>query len=223
MLERSNYLIRTFERIKLKSAPAYHRIISANSKLVIEGPPRCGNSSALRLVVSNNPTYKKRIATHIHRSFQIYYAMKYKVPAVVMLPSPKFSTVSHASLLCQLGQVNATTPKEQEQLLKLCILEYLVFTMNVFNLSFRQIVPFEEYIRNSSFLIEYLNREFFLGLVGAKQYQSQQISEAVHVFPSYERDLLKNHFVDILETSTEVKQLLQSAQYFYEKLMTQKV
>mgnify|MGYP000515629043 CR=1 FL=1 len=49
--------------IKAFSGSYQHRIAKSNTKIVIEGPPRCGNSSALRLVIRNNQSFKNKIAT----------------------------------------------------------------------------------------------------------------------------------------------------------------
>ena len=62
-----------------------------------------------------------------------------------------------------------------------------------------------------------------LELVMENHDRSQQSSEAVHVLPSNERNLLKNQFVEIIETSAEIGQIADPARHYYGKLMAQRV
>lgn len=211
------------EKVHLGLTGKAHRLVSADSRLVIEGPPRCGNSSALRLVTRANPEYKKRVATHIHRSFQLRYARRWGVPAVVMLRAPRESTVSHAALLTQLGQVEASTPSEREKLLLLCVEEYLTFARNALDLQFRHVVAFEDHIADPRYIIGYLNRAFGLGLSDDVDEASDMREDAVHVMPNEEREEIKQAFKDIAANSPLVRTRIAEAQQYYEQLMAQRV
>lgn len=205
---------------KLKVKHATHRIVGHNTKLVIEGPPRCGNSSGLRVVTRNNISYKKRVATHLHRSFQLFYAMKNGIPAVVMLRDPESSTISHASLLCQLGQVTVNNATNREQLLRLCVKEYLSFVRDIHRLGCRHIMPFEEYVQHPESLIDYVNRSHHLNL-SYRPYDANE-QEAVHVYPSEQRETLKQSFMEIAGSSPDIKKLMQLAKKYYDELISER-
>lgn len=220
-LANSHALNHALGSVNLRVKSAGHRIVGPSTKLVIEGPPRCGNSSALRLVTRNNPSFRRHVATHIHRPFQIRYAMKYGVPAVVMLRNPNSSTISHASLLCQLGQVQVETDRKREKLLLLCVEEYIAFVRDIQDVGFRYIVKFEEYVKAPDRLIEYLNNVHHLGLSCGNS--EQEGVEAVHVFPSEQRDTLKETFSRVAADSPQIRQLLQAATQFYDALISARV
>ena len=219
-LSASPHLIYGLEAVKLRLQGAAHRQVGKSTRLVIEGPPRCGNSSALRLVTQNNPDYKQRVATHLHRPFQLYFAQKLQVPAIVMLRCPEQSTVSHASLLCQLGQVRAEDDRDRERLLKMCITEYLAFVRSLQRISFRHIVLFETYITAPQTLIEYINQAYDLDLK-AGGYDDTK-SEKAHVFPSAERDRLKEGFARVTAGSAQVQHLMQDARGVFDDLVAQR-
>jgi len=200
-------------RIKAFLNSSQHRVVKHNTKIVIEGPPRCGNSSALRLVIRNNKYYLNKIATHIHRPFQIYYGIKFGIPMVIMLRNPSMSCVSHASLLIQLKQVKISNNKQKEQLLFQCFSEYIDFLNLLIKYNFKNILIFEDYIKRPNLVIELLNSNYNLELDSNRS--SHSTKESIHVYPSQERDEIKNQFEFIIQDSKKLPKIIEEAQRLY--------
>jgi hypothetical protein len=213
-LSKNFWLGHFFSKIKAFSGSYQHRIAKSNTKIVIEGPPRCGNSSALRLVIRNNQSFKNKIATHIHRPFQIHYGIKHNLPMIIMLRTPYMSCISHAALLIQLNQVKLSNQNQKKQLLLQCIKEYIDFLRIVIEKNFKNILIFEDYINNPNLVIKILNSNYDLNLQGT--YHSNKDGEDVHVLPNLERDLIKKEYALLVSACPKILIKIQEAQNLYE-------
>lgn len=191
-----------------------HRLVSKKSLLCIEGPARCGNSAALRLVTNSNEKYRQKIGTHIHHPIQIRKAEKFKTPYLVLLRDPAKSSVSHAALLVQKKQVTVKTQFEKALLLKSCIKQYIAFVKQIKDPSV--IIEFDEFIQSPGIITDLLLRKF-----GTKVEVSEfrDISSAgIHVFPSDIRNDIKSMFEKILNDSEELEKLVNEASNLFVEL-----
>lgn len=78
---------------------------SSDTDLVVEGPPRCGNTTVVRSIQFANGE-KLRIAHHLHVPANIIYAARRSIPCLVLLRDPIESV---ASLLLKEKNRDATT------------------------------------------------------------------------------------------------------------------
>jgi len=215
LLSRSHRLSYSLEFVALYFGKKRHRLVSSESKLVIEGPARCGNSSALRLVIENNPELKKRVATHIHKGFQVVYADRLNVPCITMLRSPLESVVSHAGLLSQLDQVRVDSDKQRRRLLKCCLKDYINFVECIGKRAI--VVGFEAFINNPDSLIDYINARSDLNLSSSRAIKQSDLP--VHVLPNKDRDAIKTHYREIIRDCANIQRIADRAQKLYiEKL-----
>lgn len=61
-------------------------VITKQTDICIEGPPRSANSFALKVFLLQNPGC--RVAHHVHVSMQVLYAVRYRIPCIVLLREP---------------------------------------------------------------------------------------------------------------------------------------
>ncbi len=194
-----------------------HRVVGRNSTIVIEGPQRCGNSSALRLMHLNYPTFKGKIATHLHRPFQIFIAKKLKVPYVLLLRDPWESVVSHVALLIQKRQVSCVNQTDLLKLINICITENYDFLRAIDSMKGLNIIFFDEYIANPNLIANILSEQ--TNLV-KKTFESTVIEEpsSPHVLPDSERSALKREILQLINSKKSTLARLNTCGYLYSKI-----
>lgn len=74
----------------------YSEAVGKYTDVVIEGPPRCGNTFAVVAFQLAQPQ-PARVAHHLHAAAQIIMAAKKDIPAMVLLRDPEECTVSRAA------------------------------------------------------------------------------------------------------------------------------
>jgi len=72
------------------------RAVTPNTKLVIEGYPRSGNSFARRafIMAQNDSEIKHHIAHHLHVPAQVVRAARWQIPTLVLIRRPKDAVLS---------------------------------------------------------------------------------------------------------------------------------
>lgn len=104
---------------------------------------------------------------------------------------------------------------------RLCVEGYLGFVRDIHRLAFRQIVPFGDYVTKPDSLITYINHVYQLNLKFGEFTQTGV--EAVHVFPSEERERLKQSFTAIVKDFPEIKSLMQTAKHYHDALIAERI
>lgn len=216
-INKSQHLSYLLYFFMLRLSGKQHRLVSLTSHVVIEGPARCGNSSASRFIRINNPHLEGRVATHLHRPFQIIRARRLGIPYLIMVRCPIKSTISHAALFCQLGQVKISSRADIRNLLSMCLLEYIDFLRATRLASPNSIVVFENYTKDPSILIKKLSAQG-LNLAGSKK-PIQTRSAPKHMFPSEEREKIKEQFLDVASTEPRLLELQKKATDIYDELL----
>lgn len=106
-IERAPELYLLVLRFKWRGSPALKRILSRESKLVIEGYPRCANSFALAAFRSvNGGSGQLKIATHVHSPVQVKQAIKWNIPSMVLIREPDCAVPSLLAYAVQLQKVS---------------------------------------------------------------------------------------------------------------------
>ena len=217
-INRNFYFAIIFYYIIFYFSAKKHRVVGRKSTIVIEGPQRCGNSSALRLMHLNYPNYKGKIATHLHRPFQIFIAKKFKIPYILLLRDPCESVVSHVALLIQKRQVSCVNQKDLLKLINICIIENYVYLRSIDAMQDLNIIIFDEYIENPNLIARMLSKQTNL----IKQtFDSTEIelSSSTHVLPDTARSASKREILELINSENTVLARLNTCKNLYSKIV----
>lgn len=152
--------------------PVRHLIVTQDTGICIEAPPRSANSYAVNVFSMWNP--KISVAHHIHVPMQVIYAAKWQIPCLVLLRDP-IEVLS--SLLIVDLKLSMTV----------AIMSYVNFYQQIRDVQDQIVVAnFQEVITNYQAVIERVNTKYGTSF----EYASLSQEQTKKIFDQMERNTL---------------------------------
>ena len=186
-------------RYRLGKQRALTRVASPKTDIAIEGFQRCANSFAVQAFRSvNEASTKLRIATHLHSPANVYQAVRFNVPTMVLIRNPDECLVSWLALAMQLGKLPKESLTEQNQMRRMCYWtqRYTQFYQRLMpaRTSFVT-VDFDEVVTDFGACIDRLNARFQTSFNrfehSAETEKAIFAKSKVHLSPSVDREQIK--------------------------------
>lgn len=179
------------------------KVIHRDSDIVIEGPPRCGNSYNYRVFVYFNDRFNaKQIATHTHSIAQLKLAKKWGIPCLVSIRNPRDAIISSIAHDIHKGNSDMSHDNVKRQLVYRVQYwtKYLAYLKD--NLEYFIFVDLDPSNRNLQNALEQLNYTFDESYHLSMQecsLMNEKIRSQIrnkHVLPNVERELIKEFVKD---------------------------
>ena len=211
-------------RYRMRNTHAYKQIVSRDTKLLVEGFPRCANSFAVMAIRSVNDPI--RIATHLHSTAHILKGIKYNLPTLVVIRNPDAAIPSVLALGVQLGKAKHILENESAKI------AYVRYWTAYFHRFYERLCPyrdkfilaeFNETIKDLNQFILAINKKYALNLVEFNHTKENVdaifSATKVHLSPSSEREELKEAFTRAYFDEENIK-LRNQANATYAKILS---
>jgi hypothetical protein len=173
--------------------PSVSKYVTKGHKLVIDGYPRSGNSYSRLQFLEANPGIEPHFGNHIHLASQLILAVRYELPAALLLRKPEEAVVSYGAFRIKQAMSGAMTI---EALLEQNCRYYYDMHRRLLPYRDRILVSrFEDVITDYAGVIDRLNCKFGCSFElpdCSKSKNERIIDEAPeHLTPSTKRNQLK--------------------------------
>lgn len=198
-------------RLRYRGTPNARRVVAPSTDIVIEGFPRCANSFAVRAFRMNNdtdPDRPLRIATHMHSPAQVLLAVRWNIPALVLIRHPDDAVVSFPSLAVQLNKHGLADASES------FMAAQISYWTQRYTQFYSRLLPVREKIVVADFskttsdfgaVVESVNQNFQKTFIPFQHSSAnvrmifEQSKIRDHIYPSAQRDEIKALFTAFYE------------------------
>ncbi len=213
-LEQFPEIYRMAMLIRHRNKPFVRSLVTRGHHLMIEGYPRSGNSFASRAFSYSNGWRGPHLATHAHSPAHVILALKYNVPAMVLIRDP---VQSISSLIAHGFRGNAEKFAAQP----VSYLQYLVGESTQRYVRFyERLLPYREDVLRVTFdevtsdfgqVLSAFNKKFGTDF-DVFQHTDENVQKIFamsqeHLSPNVKRSALKVKVAELLETSQSKRDL----------------
>ena len=200
----------------------YNRVVNKTTQICIEGFPRSSNSfvaEVFRYLHDDNIS----IATHLHSSAHIIYAVESNIPTCVLIRKPKDSIVSLFTLSVQFDKTYKTDSESVKKSMEYDLKWYIFFYKSLIKYKDKIVIAsMEESTSDICSVIKKINKKYSTSFNNCTDHQQLvevlSASSKPHVFPSEFRNKYKQFGKEVYHSIDKV--LRNEAEDVYNKFIS---
>ena len=201
--------------------------IDKSTDIVIEGYPRCGNTFAVAAFkyAQQKAGKKVKIARHRHELAQVFLAIEYKIPILILIREP-------------LEAISSLVVREKIAP-RVAIKYYIYYYQHIMDVKDKVVIgDFKKVITNYGEIIKEINKKYdkhfeifehtpqalkdvkrIIEKMELEDSKNKEIRITHIAYPTIEREKLKKQVKEMIKNNRKLSLLLQEAQYIYKSFL----